>query len=139
MSDEKKSKPKLKKKKSKVDIPTVIFFSVMLIGAVILTFIILKKPQSKLYSKSYGDNIETIVEVYNNNEIDMAVLVEDQRTIIQGTYKTIGEESADTYDGSYEVIFKENDEDIIIAMTIENDILTLEYDDGTTIELRERQ
>lgn len=139
MPDEKKSKPKLKKKKSKVDIPTVIFFSVMLIGAVILTFIILKKPQSKLYSKSYGDNIETIVEVYNNNEIDMAVLVEDQRTIIQGTYKTIGEESADTYDGSYEVIFKENDEDIIIAMTIENDILTLEYDDGTTIELRERQ
>lgn len=139
MSDEKKSKPKLKKKKSKVDIPTVIFFSVMLIGAVILTFIILKKPQSKLYSKSYGDNIETIVEVYNNNEIDMAVLVEDQRTIIQGTYKTIGEESADTYDGSYEVIFKENDEDVIIAMTIENDILTLEYDDGTTIELRERQ
>lgn len=138
MSDEKKSKPKIKKKKSKVDIPTVIFFSVMLISAVILTFIILKKPQSKLYSKSYGDSIETIVEVYNNNEIDMAVLVEDQRTIIQGTYKTI-KKSADTYDGSYEVIFKENDKDVIIAMTIENDILTLEYDDGTTVELRERQ
>ena len=71
MPDEKKDKPKKSKpkKKSKVDIPTIIFFSILIIGVIVLTFILLKKPHSKLYSKSYGSNIETIVEVYNNNEI----------------------------------------------------------------------
>lgn len=141
MPDEKKDKPKQSKskKKSKVDIPTIIFFSILIIGAIVLTFILLKKPHSKLYSKSYGSNIETIVEVYNNNEIDMAILVEDERTVMQGTYKAIGKESTDTYNGEYEVTFKEGNSDLIINMTINDDTLILTYDDGTTVELKERK
>jgi len=140
MADEKKDKKKKKKsKKSKVDFPTIIFFSLLIIGAVVLTIIAMKKPNSKLYSKIYGDNIETLVEVYDNNEVDIAVSVDGDRTLQQGKYTIVGEKSKDSYDGEYDVVFTENGKEIEVKMVIKEDKMTLTYEDGTTIEFKERQ
>lgn len=148
MPDEKKdartnyssdNKKKKKGKKSKVDIPTIIFFSLLIVGAIVLTVMLLKKPNSKLYSKSYGDNIEILVEVYNNGEVDMAVSVDGERTLQQGKYKAIGEEPKDTYNGEYEVTFKEKNQEVKVNMVIKDSVLTLTYEDNTSIEFKERK
>lgn len=128
------------KGKNKVDIPTIIFFSILIVGAIVITIIIMQKPHSKIYSKAFGDNIETLVEVYNNGEIDIAVSIDDDRTLQQGTYKAIGEQPKDTYNGTYEATFKTDTDEIIkINMTINDDTLIFEYDDGTKIEFKGRK
>ena len=71
MADEKKpieKKPKAKKK-GKVDLATIIFFIIMVIGLIVLTIIFLTKPTSKIYSTKYGDKFTVSVEMYSNNKI----------------------------------------------------------------------
>ena len=131
-------KPK-KKSKGKIDIPTAIFFGVLVVGMIILTIIILKKPSSKIYSKSYGDDIEALVEVYKNGDIDLAISMKDDQTLQQGKYKSVDDSSKDTYDGEYEVTFNENGVDIKVKMIIKDDKLTLTYDDGTSIDFKEKK
>ena len=135
MPDEKKDtrippdsngKPK-KKSKHKVDIPTIIFFTLITIGAIVLTIILLKKP-----------NIETLVEVYNNGDIDMAVSVDDERTLQEGKYTFKGKQSKDSYDGEYEATFTEDGQTINVSFVIDGETLTLTYEDGTVIEFKER-
>lgn len=131
-------KPK-KKSKGKIDIPTAIFFGVLVVGMIILTIIILKKPSSKIYSKSYGDDIEALVEVYKNGDIDLAISMKDDQTLQQGKYKSVDDSSKDTYDGEYDVTFNENGVDIKVKMIIKDDKLTLTYDDGTSIDFKEKK
>ena len=45
------------KGKNKVDIPTIIFFSILIVGAIVITIIIMQKPHSKIYSKAFGDKL----------------------------------------------------------------------------------
>lgn len=137
ISPDSNGKPK-KKSKHKVDIPTIIFFTLITIGAILLTIILLKKPNSKLYSKTYGDNIETLVEVYNNGDVDMAVSVDDERTLQKGKYTFKGKQSKDSYDGEYEATFTENGQTINVSFVIDGETLTLTYEDGTVIEFKER-
>lgn len=139
MSSNHDTKPKKKKRNGKLDIPTIIFFGLLVVGLIVLTIIILKKPSSKIYSKKYGDNIETLVEVYKNGDIDLSVSVDGDRTLQQGTYKSIDDSSNDGYNGEYEATFEENNTTIKVKMVIKDDTLTLTYDDGTTIDFKERK
>ena len=139
MSSNHDTKPKKKKRNGKLDIPTIIFFGLLVVGLIVLTIIILKKPSSKIYSKKYGDNIETLVEVYKNGDIDLSVSVDGDRTLQQGTYKSIDDSSNDGYNGEYEATFEEINTTIKVKMVIKDDTLTLTYDDGTTIDFKERK
>ena len=139
MSSNHDTKPKKKKRNSKLDIPTIIFFGVLIVGLIVLTVILLKKPSSKIYSKTYGDNIETLVEVYKNGDVDLSVSIDGDRTLQQGTYKSIDDSSNDEYNGEYEATFEENNTTIKVKMVIKDDTLTLTYDDGTTIDFKERK
>lgn len=133
------TKTKKSRSKSKIDIPTTIFFGVLIVGLIVLTIIILRKPSSKIYSKKYGDNIETLVEVYKDGDIDIAVQIDDDRTLQQGKYKSVDDSKNDGYDGEYEATFTENGEEIKVKMVIKGDTLTLTYDDGSTIDFKERK
>lgn len=137
VSPDSNSKPK-KKSKHKVDIPTIVFFTLITIGAIMLTIVLLKKPNSKLYSKTYGDNIETLIEVYNNGDIDMAVSIDDERTLQKGKYTFKGKQSKDSYDGEYEATFTEDGQAVNFSFVIDDETLTLNYEDGTVIEFKER-
>lgn len=128
-------KPKKKKKKS--DVVSTVVFVVLIIAMIVITVMLLRLPKSKLYSKVYNNQIETLVEVYTNGEIDIAVAVDGERTIQQGTYKTINKEE-DSYNGEYEVVFK-GETEVNASMVIKDDTLTLTYDDGTVIEFKERK
>lgn len=146
MSDTKKldKKPSTKKKKlSKfnVDNTTIIFFSILIIGMIVLTIILLKKPTSKIYSKVYGDSIETLIEVYNNNEVDIGVSIDGELTIQQGTYEKISDNTTsdtDIYNGEYIITFSNNQEQTTANMSIKDSTLILTYNDNTKIEFKER-
>ena len=138
MMEEKKSKPK-KKKNGKIDKPTLIFFVLMIIGLIVLTIIILTKPTSKIYAKDYGQFV-VAVEIYSNNKVDMAIDVEDNRVLQQGTYKEIKD---DDIENNFKATFISDDETTgetvktEVELVIKDDILTIVYDDGTEIELKE--
>lgn len=135
--EEKKSKPK-KKKNGKIDKPTLIFFILMIIGLIVLTIIILTKPTSKIYAKDYGQFV-VAVEIYSNNKVDMAIDVDDNRVLQQGTYKEI----KDDIENNFKAVFVSDDEttgetiETEVELVIKDDILTIVYDDGTEIELKE--
>lgn len=136
--EEKKSKPK-KKKNGKIDKPTLIFFILMIIGLIVLTIIILTKPTSKIYAKDYGQFV-VAVEIYSNNKVDMAIDVDDNRVLQQGTYKEIKD---DDIENNFKAVFVSDDEttgetiETEVELIIKDDILTIVYDDGTEIELKE--
>lgn len=136
--EEKKSKPK-KKKNGKIDKPTLIFFILMIIGLIVLTIIILTKPTSKIYAKDYGQFV-VAVEIYSNNKVDMAIDVDDNRVLQQGTYKEIKD---DDIENNFKAVFISDDEttgetiETEVELVIQDDILTIVYDDGTEIELKE--
>ena len=136
--EEKKSKPK-KKKNGKIDKPTLIFFILMIIGLIVLTIIILTKPTSKIYAKDYGQFV-VAVEIYSNNKVDMAIDVDDNRVLQQGTYKEIKD---DDIENNFKAVFVSDDEttgetiETEVELVIQDDILTIVYDDGTEIELKE--
>ena len=79
-----------------------------------------------------------MVEVYTNGEVDLAVSVDGERTIQQGTYTVVGEKEENSYNGEYEAIFK-GETEVKVNMVIKDDKLTLTYDDGTVIEFKERE
>lgn len=138
MADEKKpieKKPKAKKK-GKVDLATIIFFIIMVIGLIVLTVIFLTKPTSKIYSTKYGDKFTVSVEMYSNNKIDLAIDVDEDRVIQSGTYK---EDTSSSTSSTYiaEFIDEDTKEKTNINISIKDDTLTLTYSDGTEIILKE--
>lgn len=140
MADEKEKKPSAAKKpkkkgNSKIDMPTIIFFVVMVVGLIVLTIILLTKPSSKIYEGSYGDFI-VMAEVYSNNKIDLAVDINQERVLQSGTYKEITD---DNVENNYEAEFKSDEDESVTKVTfvIDKDKFTMTYDDGTTVELKE--
>lgn len=132
MAEEEKQKSKPKKKhKSKVDIPTAIFMVLIVVGLVVCTILMFKKPNSVIYKKEFGD-ISVLVEFYNDKqEIDLAIDTEDGRVLQQGTYETTKEEN------KYIATFKDSDEDLKVNIVIKDKTLTMIYDDGSEITLEE--
>jgi len=140
MADEKEKKPSAAKKpkkkgNSKIDMPTIIFFVVMVVGLIVLTIILLTKPSSKIYEGTYGDFI-VMAEVYSNNKIDLAVDINQERVLQSGTYKEITD---DNVENNYEAEFKSDGDESVTKVTfvIDKDKFTMTYDDGTTVELKE--
>lgn len=136
--NKKTTKPK-KKKNDKIDKSSLIFFGIMIVGLIILTVILLTRPSSVIYSVNYGDDFVVHAEIFSNNSIDIAVDVNDDRVIQSGMIKEITD---DDIEGNYEVLFNETDElgnttETIVQMLIVDDTLTLTYDDGTEIILKE--
>lgn len=122
-----------KKKKNTIDIPTIIFFAIMIIGLIIFTIILLKKPTSKIYYKDYGNNITMLVEFYNkSNDIDIAVDVDNNRSLQKGTYEKTKKENA------YLATFTENNTEMKVNISIKDKEMTLIFDDGTEIILEEK-
>lgn len=151
MAEEAKDKPK-KKKKSKVDIPTIIFFVVILAVAVVSTIFLLKKPSSKIFERSYANDdiqIDAFVEVYKPDKdksgiIDLGVRPKDGELVVQkGTYTYEGEVKEDSYDGTYLATFESADSngDIKIKVNVNGETLTLNYSDenNTIIEFKEKK
>lgn len=140
MADEKKDKKPKKKSKKKSDITSTIFFIILVIGMIVFTIVILKQPKSIIFSKSYGDEIETLVEVYNNGEVDLAVSVNGKMAVQQGKYEVIGEKKKDSYNGKYKLTFVDNKGAVFyINMEIEEPNMTLTYEDGTKIDFKEKK
>ena len=140
MADEKEKKPSAAKKpkkkgNSKIDMPTIIFFAVMVVGLIVLTIILLTKPSSKIYEGTYGDFV-VMAEVYSNNKIDLAVDINQERVLQSGTYKEITD---DDVENNYEAEFKSDEDESVTKVTfvIDKDKFTMTYDDGTTVELKE--
>ena len=142
MADEKNNPSatgaKKKPKKKTADTISTIIFVVLIIAMVVITIMLLRLPKSKIYSKVYNNQIETLVEVYTNGEVDLAVSIDGERTIQQGTYTVVGEKEENSYNGEYEAIFK-GETEVKVNMVIKDDKLTLTYDDGTVIEFKERE
>lgn len=111
-----------------IDKPTIIFFSIMAVGLVILTLIVLLTPTSKTYIASYGD-ITISVEMHNDNKIDFIIDTGETKLTTNGTYKVIE-------DNKYSVKFDEDETEL--TMVVEDEKLTLIYDDGTEIIYKEK-
>lgn len=124
--------------KDKDKIINIAFFVILIIGLIIITILLLRKPKSVIYSKQYGDNIETLVEIYSNNDIDLSVAIGEDRTLLKGTYTKLSKED-DKYNGEYEAIFKEDNGEVKMNLVIKDDTLTITYDDGSTAEFKERK
>lgn len=137
MAEEKKQNTKPKKKKGKVDTPSLIFFGIMIIGLVVLTVIIFTRPSSKIYSVQYGDNFIVSVEMYSNNKVDLAVDVGTERVLQSGTYTEITD---DDIENNYLAEFEAEEdggEPIKVTILIADDELTMTYEDGSNIILKE--
>lgn len=138
--EEKKTKPK-KKKNSKVDTPTIIFFAIMIVGLIVLTVILLTKPTSKIYTKDYGQFVVS-VEVYSNNKVDVAVDAGEDRVVQSGTFEEIKD---DDIENNYKALFvSENEEtgeksEFSVELVIVDDTLTMNYDDGSQVVLKEKK
>ncbi|MBQ8218489.1 MAG: hypothetical protein IJZ79_01955 [Bacilli bacterium] len=132
------TKPKKPKKKSKngIDTPSLIFFGVMIIGLIVLTVIILTRPTSKIYSVQYGEDFIIHAELYSNNDIDLAIDVGTDRIVQSGTYKEIVD---DDIEFNYTATFETEDgaEPVVVDLLIVEDVLTMTYDDGSEIILKE--
>ncbi len=142
MEEKKDTKPKPKKKKnSKIDTPSVIFFVVMIVGLIVLTIILLTKPTSKIYTKDYGQ-FTVAVEIYSNNKVDIAIDAGEDRIIQDGTYEEIKD---DDIDNNFSANFVSEDEltgeqtETHVNILIVDDTLTLIYDDGSEIVLKEKK
>lgn len=138
--EEKKTKPK-KKKNSKVDTPTIIFFAIMIVGLIVLTVILLTKPTSKIYIKDYGQFVVS-VEVYSNNKVDVAVDAGEDRVVQSGTFEEIKD---DDIENNYKALFVSEDEETgeksetSVELVIVDDTLTINYDDGSQVVLKEKK
>lgn len=138
--EEKKTKPK-KKKNSKVDTPTIIFFAIMIVGLIVLTVILLTKPTSKIYTKDYGQFVVS-VEVYSNNKVDVAVDAGEDRVVQSGTFEEIKD---DDIENNYKALFVSEDEEtsekseFSVELVIVDDTLTMNYDDGSQVVLKEKK
>lgn len=138
--EEKKTKPK-KKKNSKVDTPTIIFFTIMIVGLIVLTAILLTKPTSKIYTKDYGKFVVS-VEVYSNNKVDVAVDAGEDRVVQSGTFEEIKD---DDIENNYKALFVSEDEEtgekseFSVELVIVDDTLTMNYDDGSQVVLKEKK
>lgn len=138
--EEKKTKPK-KKKNSKVDTPTIIFFAIMIVGLIVLTVILLTKPTSKIYTKDYGQFVVS-VEVYSNNKVDVAVDAGEDRVVQSGTFEEIKD---DDIENNYKASFVSEDEEtgekseFSVELVIVDDTLTMNYDDGSQVVLKEKK
>lgn len=138
--EEKKTKPK-KKKNSKVDTPTIIFFAIMIVGLIVLTVILLTKPTSKIYTKDYGQFVVS-VEVYSNNKVDVVVDAGEDRVVQSGTFKEIKD---DDIENNYKALFVSEDEETgeksetSVELVIVDDTLTMNYDDGSQVVLKEKK
>jgi len=138
--EEKKTKPK-KKKNSKVDTPTIIFFAIMIVGLIVLTVILLTKPTSKIYTKDYGKFVVS-VEVYSNNKVDVAVDAGEDRVVQSGTFEEIKD---DDIENNYKATFVSEDEEtgekseFSVELVIVDDTLTMNYDDGSQVVLKEKK
>lgn len=138
--EEKKTKPK-KKKNSKVDTPTIIFFAIMIVGLIVLTVILLTKPTSKIYTKDYGQFVVS-VEVYSNNKVDVAVDAGEDRVVQPGTFEEIKD---DDIENNYKALFVSEDEEtsekseFSVELVIVDDTLTMNYDDGSQVVLKEKK
>lgn len=123
-----------KKKKKSGDRLSLIFFVILAIGLVVLTVIILTKPTSTIYSADYGDKLKVSIELYSNNNVDIAIDVDSNRVVQSGTYTELD----DGIKNNYEVVFKSDDNtEEKGTIVIDEDKLTLTYDDGTIIECKE--
>lgn len=137
--EEKKTKPK--KKNSKVDTPTIIFFAIMIVGLIVLTVILLTKPTSKIYTKDYGQFVVS-VEVYSNNKVDVAVDAGEDRVVQSGTFEEIKD---DDIENNYKALFVSEDEEtgekseFSVELVIVDDTLTMNYDDGSQVVLKEKK
>lgn len=138
--EEKKTKPK-KKKNSKVDTPTIIFFAIMIVGLIVLTVILLTKPTSKIYTKDYGQFVVS-VEVYSNNKVDVAVDAGEDRVVQSGTFEEIKD---DDVENNYKATFIAEDEETgeksetVVELVVVDDTLTINYDDGSQVVLKEKK
>lgn len=138
--EEKKTKPK-KKKNSKVDMPTIIFFAIMIVGLIVLTVILLTKPTSKIYTKDYGQFVVS-VEVYSNNKVDVAVDAGEDRVVQSGTFEEIKD---DDVENNYKATFVSEDEETgeksetVVELVVVDDTLTMNYDDGSQVVLKEKK
>jgi len=133
----KPKKPINKKRKNGLDTPSLIFFGVMIIGLIVLTVIIFTKPTSKIYSVQYGDDFTIHAELFSNNKIDLAIDVGTDRVVQSGTYKEITD---DDIEFNYIATFvSEEDESktVDVDLLIVDDVLTITYDDGSEIILKE--
>lgn len=135
----KTAKPKSSTKKNKlgIDTPTLIFFGVMIVGLIIFTIIIFSRPSSKIYSAQYGENFTVHAELYSNNTIDLAVDVGKDRIVQSGTYKEITD---DDIEFNYIATFVpnvQNVEPVTVNLVIIDNTLTITYNDGEKIILKE--
>ena len=143
MEEKKETKPKAKKKKnSKVDMPSVIFFVVMIVGLIVLTIILLTKPTSKIYTTTAYEPFVVSVEIYSNNKVDIAIDAGEDRVIQAGTYEEIKD---DDIENNFSATFVDEDETTGVktethaTLTIEDSTLTLLYDSGESIILEEKK
>jgi hypothetical protein len=133
MADEKDNKNtnKAKKNANSGNKATIAFFVILIIGLIIVTVIILTRTTSKIYSTQYGI-CTVLIEIYTDNTMDLAVDIEDKRTLKHGTYEALED---GTYKGTFE---GEEGDSANVSISIVDQTLTLTFeDDGTTMTFTE--
>ena len=137
MAEEKK--PEVKKKPSnKGKTPpintNIIFFSILVIGIIIFTVILLLKPNVTVYRAQLAQNAECIVQV-GKKDLDIGIKVDGEVVSQQhGTYtERILEEGETASDTATEYIITFDNETDEASMVIEGNELTLYLSDDTVI------
>lgn len=134
----KKEQSKEKVKKTKkfnnkiLDKPTIIFFSIMIILLVFFTVILFITPSKDIYKANFGDNMYSTITIdKNKSTVVLEMNINNEISEDTGTIKDITPKDATKDNKLYKVVFNNNKDEVTFII---NDKLTLEYEDGTTIE-----
>lgn len=142
MAEEAKQQKQPKKKSSgKKDDKKLsyIFFGLLIVGIIVVTIFCYLKFSSKKYTKTFGDNITTTIEITEENSMLMTVKVGGTEIKQKGTlvYITDGEdESAGKYK-IYEATLEpltEEEEVETVQLKVYDKTLILAYTSGETVE-----
>lgn len=147
---------------------TIAFFAVIIVGLIVVTIIFFTKNSSKdsrIFTASYGERFNFLLEVFSNNKVDLAIDMafdEDSdgkydrvdRTMQSG----ISEKIDPTFEGEerYQITFKDEPtpdsssgntttettvtneaNEINAIISINGNVLTLIYEDGIEIPFEE--
>ena len=113
--DQKKKKPT---KKTKMDISSIIFYSIMVIGLIIFVVIMIIKSNKQHYVTYFGEDIKVTIDL-KKDDFTLSIYADsDEPSVQTGKYKKVDTTETDTATNT----------DSKIAM------YSVEFDDGTKAE-----
>ena len=136
-SKDKEKKPTKKTKNGKIDKTTIIFFSLLVIGLIVITVIILVTlNKSRLFTKVYDDDVVITAELSNSGDINLNVNIDDHEMSQSGTFEPIK-----GMDNTYRATFYnlEDATEETVTVVVDETEMSIIYDDNSAVTLKETE